>query len=139
MYNIYRLNEDNEIFEIIENVLKIEKDNIYTSEGNIISGILENAIATDIQYNLGDILNEDVENKIDDLKQITDKEMIESLTKSLATLNIESQKKDTMINSLTKTIAELNIESKKKDLMVNTMAKTIAELNIKINKLEEGK
>ncbi|MCW6075459.1 hypothetical protein LAV44_08980 [Clostridium sporogenes] len=139
MYNIYRLDKDNKIFEVIENIFKIEKDDIYTTEGNIISGILENAIATTLEFTLGDVITDDVENKINDLKQITDKEMIESLTKSLATLNIESQKKDTMINSLTKTLAELNIESKKKDLMVNTMAKTIAELNIKINKLEEGK
>lgn len=139
MYNIYRIDEDKKVYEIIENVLKIEEGIIYTLEGRQITGVLDNVIATDIEYILGDIIGDDVENKIDNLKQITDKEMIESLTKSLATLNIESQKKDTMINSLTKTIAELNIESKKKDLMVNTMAKTIAELNIKINKLEEGK
>lgn len=139
MYTIYRLNEDNEIFEIIENVFKIEKDDIHTIEGNVISGILGNAVATDMSFNLGDIITENIENKINDLRQPTDKEMIESLTKILAELNIENQKKDTMINSLTKILSELNIESKKKDLMVNTMAKTIAELNIKINKLEEGK
>jgi len=131
---IYRLNKDNRIIEIIENVLKIEKDNIYTIEGSIISGILGNVIATPLEYNLGDLIDDDVKNEIENLKTVTDTESIATLIKSLATLNVENQKKETMINMLTKTLSELNIEIKKKEVIVEKLVRNIEELNIKMNK-----